>query len=655
MEGFAVFKRNDIVWKWPRDFYAVMVRYLSRSGAKAVVFDELFADPDIDRKGTDGAVTAGEFAAAMREAGNVVLGAQFLDSKNLTTRDNRPVHVNGPALPQPQALRSAERYVDAVLPIEAFQRAAAAIGATNYKEDKDGIFRRARPFYLYGGKGFPALGLAAFLVAKKVQGVELASDGRLRAGDTEIPLTRGDRFLVRWYGPGGPGGVFKYYSFSDVLQAWQKEQQKEGPNRKRKAAPSASNPPSASDSAPPPVFKDKVVIIGASAPGLFDFRNTPFTTTEPYPGMEIHATLLSNLLQKDFLTRAPSYVPIIAVFAFSTLISCLFLLGAGMQSVLLWVDLVAPEAALATAFAAAAAASYAIEGKARRQLRTMFSRYLSPVVIKEVLEKSDTVALGGQDLVATAFFSDIQGFTSTSEKMTPQELVAFLNQYFSLTTDVIFRHKGMLDKYIGDAIIAIFGAPLPLADHAALACSAALDLQRVLRAPPPGSIRQGSWKTRVGLNSGPMVVGNVGSAVHFGYTAIGDTVNLASRLEGANKNYGTGILISETTRKAIGDAFETRELDLLAVKGKGQALLVYELLGRAREVPAETLAWKRRFEDAVHWYRERAFEKALAAFEASRGARPDDAAAKLYIDRCREYIARAPAADWDGAYHAQSK
>ena len=665
-KSLDAFKKNGIVWKWPRDFYGVLVRYLKASGAKVIVFDELFADPDIDRKGTDGEVTDGEFAAAMREAGNVVLGAQFLEEKNLKTRDNAPVVPGSSDAAAAAVPGAAKSYVDAVLPIESFQKSAAFVGATNYDEDKDGIFRRARPFYLYRGHAFTNIAMAAFQVARKVDKFQLAPDGRLLAGDAAIPLGTRGRFLVRWYGPGGPNGVFRYYSFSDVLLSWQRGQR-----------PAKAGAAQASLPAPPSAFKDKVVIVGASAPGLFDFRSTPFTTLEPYPGMEIHATIVSNLLENDVVRRAPSWAPLAAVLAFSTLVCCLFLFGAGMQGVLLatglcalawsilaaalfaargvWLDLVAPLIALAMAFAAAAAASYQIEGKARRQLRTMFSRYLSPVVIKEVLEKSDTVELGGQDLVATAFFSDIKDFTGTSEKLTPQELVAFLNEYFSLTTEIVLRHKGMLDKYIGDAIMAIFGAPLPLKDHAILACSAALEIQRILERPPSGPGPQKSWKTRIGMTSGPMVVGNVGSADRLGYTAIGDTVNLASRLEGANKGYGTSIMISETTRREIGEAFETRELDLLAVKGKKNALLVYELLGKFGEVPAPALELKRRFEDGVHWYRERAFEKALSAFESSLAVKPEDAAARLYLDRCREYLQHPPATDWDGVYHATTK
>ena len=651
------FKRNGVVWKWPRDFYGALVRYLHKGGARAVAFDVLFSDPDIDRKGTDAEQTDGAFAAAMKEAGNVVLATQLSAGRSLIVGDN--------ALVRPPRLMlggaaGLEDYANAVLPIEPFQKSAFMVGAVNYSEDRDGILRRLPLFSEYRGKAIPHLGMAAYLTARWISAVEFAGARRLRAGADVIPLDPGGRFLICWYGRGGPRGAFKYYSFADVIASMLQDA------RGKKPAIAASE------------FKGKVVIVGASAAGLFDYRSTPFTTDERYPAMEAHATIASNLLQKDFLTRAPGALCLAAVFLFAAAVCCVFLFGsraywaillslacagawawlaqALFRSRLLWLDLVAPEASLALAFAVSAAASYVVEGRARRRLRTMFSRYLSPVIISEVLEKREEVELGGQEVTGTVFFSDIKDFTSLSEKMRPQEVVAFLNEYFTLITEVILQNNAMLDKYIGDAIMAVFGAPLPSKIHAERACAAALEVQRLLtRAPIALGPGGPAWTTRIGLNTGPMIVGNIGCRSRMDYTAIGDTVNLASRLEGANKIFGTRIVVSEETFKQSGGRFEARELDLIAVKGKRRAVVVYELLGVKGEVADELLTAKRFFEEGLRWYRERAFERAIFEFGKVLSGRPDDGPARLYVGRCKQFLSAPPPADWDGVYHSASK
>ncbi|MBI5244092.1 MAG: adenylate/guanylate cyclase domain-containing protein [Elusimicrobia bacterium] len=654
------FKRNEVVWKWPRDFYGALTSHLQRCGAKVIVFDELFSDPDIDRKGSDGAETDGAFAAAMKEAGSVVLAMQLSPEQTLITHENPLVKPPQLSLGPQEALNALRKYGEAVIPIEPFQRSALALGASNFTEDRDGIFRRVPLFFSYHGAAIPHLGMAAYLAAKGIRSAEFAGAGCIRSADGDIPLDPRGRFLVYWYGRGGPSGAFKYYSFAGVLRSMQE--------MARKIEPLI----------PASAFKDKVVIIGANAAGLFDYRSTPFTRDESYPGMEIHATIASNLLQKDFLRRAPGALTIAAIFLFAAAVCFLFLLGSRAHDVILvtlgcasawvalaellfrsqrlWLDVAAPEASLALAFAASAATSYALEGKERRKLKTMFSRYLSPVVISEVLEQREAVALGGQELVGTAFFSDLKDFTSTSEKMTPRDLVAFLNEYFSLTTDVILLKEGLLDKYIGDAIMAVFGAPLPSKTHAQQACAAALEIQRLLgstrisRGPSPSA-----QKTRIGINTGPMVVGNIGCPSRMDYTAIGDTVNLASRLEGANKNYGTEILIGETTFQEAGEHFETRELDRIAVKGKRCAVVVYELLGRKGSLPEALAAKKRLFKEGLGRYRNREFAGALSVFESVLAGEPGDGPSELYVRRCRKFLAEPPPADWDGVFHSESK
>jgi adenylate cyclase len=649
------FKRNGVVWNWPRDFYGALVQYLSRCGAKAVVFDLLFPDPDIDRKGSDGADTDAAFAAALREAGNVVLAAQMAERASLTSGNNALVRPGQVSLKG----KASEEFPNAVLPIESFQKGARLLGASNFKEDSDGICRRVPPLFSYKGAVIPNLGVAGYLAARGTTSLEIDGVTKLRAAGEDIPLDSNGKFLLTWYGRGGPNGAFKHYPFARVLRSMQMADQNKEPG------------------IPASAFRGKIVFVGASAAGLFDFKSTPFTVLEPYPGMEIHATIASNLLNKDFLVQAPRAVCWAVVFVFAAAVCSLFLLGARMAGAVaftlaaaaawpalalwlfrsrsVWLDVAAPECSLLLAFAASAAASYALEGRARRRLRETFGRYLSPVVVSEIIERREAVELGGQELIGTVFFSDIKGFTSISETLSPRELVAFLNGYFSSITEVILRNEAMLDKYIGDAIMAVFGAPLPLEGHEARACAAALEVQRILDRAGAGPGRGPVFQTRIGLNTGRMIVGNIGSPSRMDYTAIGDTVNLASRLEGTNKVFGTRIIISGSTHRGCGGLFEARELDLIAVKGKSDAVVIYELLGRKGEISEAQADLKRRFEEGLRRYRAREFALALSEFEGALGRHPEDAASRLFADRCRGFLKAPPGAGWDGVFHSTTK
>jgi len=660
-KSLEAFKRNNVVWKWPRDLYGALVRYLHRGGARLIVFDILFSDPDADRAGSDAEETDGAFAESMREAGNVVLAAHLGDREDLLERDNPLVRPN-PFRIEPSARQDRfPRFPSAVLPIPLFQRTAAALGPANYEGDPpDGVCRRLPLLALFREDVFPHLGMAAFLLARGEHTVAALPSGRLRVGDVDVPVDRSGRFLISWYGPGGPEGCFATYSVAALIASAVAEETGRTP-----LLPSSR-------------FRDKIVIVGASAAGLFDYRVTPFTAVQPYPAMEIYATVLSNLLQQDFLVRVRPWVPAAAVFLFSlgvcaaffrlrqlrVVVPLVFLAGAGWLGLCLalfrgcdrWLDLVAPELSLGISFMAAAAASYGMEGRERRRLRSVFSRYVSPAVVAEVLDRRETLELGGREVTATLFFSDLKDFTALSEVRSARDVVEMLNAYFTVATEQILNRQGLLDKYIGDAIMAMFGGLLPGAGHAAQACHAALDIQRALGASEAAA-RAGRppLVTRIGLHTGPVVAGNIGSPLRMEYTAIGDTVNLASRLEGANKLFATRILISEATERAAGGGFVTRELDRLRLKGKRTAVVCFELVGREGEVSPDTIRRIGLFLDGLRWYRDRAFEKALASFEALLSSEPGDGPAAVYRDRCRAFLASPPAPDWDGTHTLETK
>ena len=347
---------------------------------------------------------------------------------------------------------------------------------------------------------------------------------------------------------------------------------------------------------PPEQLEGKWVFVGATAPGLMDLKPSPLAPV--YPGVELHATLLDNLLQGDFFRDVPLWLQwlwtlmltsgIILLVLFANrlwlILSALVLfvlLHIGVVSALFswgWLTAtVLPAASLGLAFVLTAAFSYATEGRQKQAIRTMFSRYMSEEVISHLLEHPEKVRLGGERRRLTLFFSDLAGFTGFSEFLTPEELVHLLNEYLTAMTDIILEERGTVDKYEGDAIMAFWGAPLPMEDHALRACRAALRQQAALDELNRHFQEKGlpQLRCRIGLHTGQAVVGNLGSRKRFDYTVIGDTVNLASRLEGLNKFYGTAILASETTVQECRENIEFLELDRVAVKGRTTPVAVF--------------------------------------------------------------------------------
>ena len=288
----------------------------------------------------------------------------------------------------------------------------------------------------------------------------------------------------------------------------------------------------------------------------------------------------------------------------------------------------------------------------KRHVRQAFARYLSPEVVAEIMDKPHLLGLGGSRREMTAFFSDLAGFTGISERLSPEELVALLNRYLSRMTRVILKWGGYLDKYEGDAIMAFWGAPAMQPDHALRACLAALEQQEEVERFRREIAKEGlpPIHVRMGVNTGPMIVGNVGSEERLNYTVMGDAVNLASRLEGANKAFGSLIMISEVTYEQVRQSVEARELDLLRVKGKNLPIRVYELLSRAGELSETKASVRDRFLEGLEMYRARRFNEAEERFGAALTIDPDDGPSRIYVDRCRMFRAEPPPEDWDGVF-----
>jgi class 3 adenylate cyclase/CHASE2 domain-containing sensor protein len=396
-------------------------------------------------------------------------------------------------------------------------------------------------------------------------------------------------------------------------------------------------------------------------------------------GVEVHANALHNLLTGRYVqplggVRTLMLLVILAAMATALTFWRGVAVGAAVTGGLfmavlatawiafdapshLHIPIVAPTLALGFAFLGATSYVSIIEGRDKRAIRGAFSKYLSPVVVDSLVADPSRLKLGGEKRNLSILFSDLAGFTSLSESMEPEALLALLNEYLDDMADVVLSENGTLDKYIGDAIMALYGAPATIPDHAVRACRTALRMQRRL------DQLNGRWAElgrpelgmRIGINSGWPVVGNIGGEKRFDYTALGDDVNLAARLEPACKTYGVGILISGATREAAGAAIVVRELDLLAVYGKDRPVAIYELVALAGEELGHRAELIRQFERGIEAYRIRDFELAAQYFGAAEEIDPSDLPARLYRERCRDFMTNPPPADWDGVERRQIK
>ncbi len=573
------FSDNGVSWPWPRSFYGHILNYLHAQGAQNIVFDMLFSHPDADRSYADAAETDSIFALALERAPGSILGLALEEACiEKPLRGSYPFSFKD--------LLSEELDSCAEMPIPTLLLAARGAGHTNILPDLDGIFRRVEPFALVGSTLVPSLATATYTDHQGIDAVSYRKSG-WHVGEAEIPLTNNRFQLINWYGPGGPEGVFKYFPFSTVIQS-------------ASARLNGGTP-----SIPDGTFKDKIVIIGADAAGLRDLKATPLMKNCMHPGMEVWATVISNLRQGHFINTVPElllYVILIfmtyivllsfdrlrARIAFSIMFAQLLLYLA--LSYVLWgfstsIDLMLMPAFIGTSL------SYLIvisnEMRERLFLKKVFGPYVAPELMDLMYKTREVPALGGEQVSGSAFFSDLQGFTTFSEQLTPTDLVALLNEYLTSMTDTLMDHRGTLDKYEGDAIIAFFGAPVHDETHAIQAVHAAIHMQNGLAELRkkwagegdkwPDSIKQ--IQMRIGVNSGDMLVGNVGSEGRMNYTMMGDTVNVAARLESSAKQYGVLTQISEATALLMPGNIALRKLGATQLVGKTSPAVSYEVLG----------------------------------------------------------------------------
>jgi len=581
---------------WPREAWAPLIQYLSVGGARAIAFDFTFPDPDLRDPAGDSV-----FADAARGAGNVVQTLAFgtvLDTAQL--REQAALREDSAALARLRDFGYAVSgdsagggFQTVVHPFRELLDASRALGAINFTPDPvDGTARRSPLLWEFRGRLYPTLGLAAAMVAdsQRFAGGPLRRDaGALVFAGESIPLDAGT-LLINWRGPYREPGrrdhpeTYRIYPFAQILHSYQQVSAGETPE------------------VPLEAIRGKVVFVGASGAGLFEARANPFGPSDP--GVLIHATVADNLLTGEFLRRAPALANVAAVVLAAllaglavSLITAAWWSGAaglalaaayvGLTFALfgsgLWLDAATPTLGILLTFTGGMAVNYMTEGRKKRQIREMFSKYVAPEYVAQLAEDPSRLDLSGRRAELTILFSDIRGFTSISEKMSAHEVVEFLNEYLSEMAAIVKHSGGTLDKFIGDAVMAFWGEPVRHPDHAERAADCALAMRDATAAMAERWVAQGKPNIRIGIgiNTAEVVVGNIGSLEHkLDYTVIGDGVNLASRLEGQNKDFGTTIIVSEFALAKLGGKYDVRQLGDVKVKGKERPVAIYELLGK---------------------------------------------------------------------------
>jgi adenylate cyclase len=674
-------------WIWPRSKMAALVQKLSDAGAKVVSFDVGFLEPDeksvvrtieaIEKKlttlNTENRAYLQELkrisdndqllADVIAESKAKVVLGYFFQMEKLHSGDYdetllKSQRKNIQSSRYAQVKYSSEKALG--VPVIEAQVANANIttisqatpysGFFNMFPDRDGVVRWIPAVINYSDEMYAPLSLmtvSAFwdtqpLVVVAEYGIE-----KIQFGDLSIPTDELGRVMINYR---GDAQTFKHISVTDILN----------------------------DRVPEGDLKGKVVIVGATAIGIYDMRVTPFSSV--FPGVEIHANIVDSVLRGDFLYH-PSWAAIFDIFAImlAGILLGVVLPRAGVFTGVItvgvlffghiffcqylfsrqgWIlNMVYPLLVILSIYLSITVYRYLVESRQKRFIRSAFSTYLAPTVVQQLIDSPENLELGGEEREISAFFSDLQGFTSISEKLTPHELVELLNEFLTEMTNIILKREGTVDKFEGDAIIAFYGAPNALENHAETACLTCVDMQKRL-----GELRE-KWhqegkpelKMRIGLSTGPAVVGNMGSRNRMDYTMMGDTVNTAARLEGVNKIYGIFTLVCENTFKKASQRVWGREIDSINVVGKAEPVTVYQVLGYSEDIDETMLTMTGLYGDGLRLYRQQQWDDAIKKFDAALDISSDDGPSKEMRERCVSYKLEPPPQDWNGSYSMKTK
>ena len=595
-------------WPWPRIVHAELVDYLARGPAKVIAYDIDFAEADT-RVGfsfggstISGAESDKAMADSIKAAGSVILLADATFTGDAAGA--APLADAGYRLDVPGVTERKVVYP----PFDLIARSAAGLGHNLFVLDPDGPIRHIVPFVRNSHHAIPSLGMAAALRKSGIAPDAVRLDGTtLWVGDSAMPLewrdvgtsTGTESYLWGLIDFRGPAlladlksHTYPTYSFFDLLYSQEQILAGQKPD------------------IDPSVFKDKMVFVGTTASGLFDVFETPFSHGK-MPGSQIHAAVADQILSRRFVRPASTLVRFLTVIAaglviglaattvpagWATVGTVVYLSIAGAVATWLfsggyWLNVSQPILASAFALFGGVGYQYFVEGREKRKMKKLFGQYVSKDVYDQLVSNPALARLGGQRREMTVLFSDIRGFTTVSEKGTPEEIVHTLNEYFTKMVEIVFRHKGTVDKFVGDMVMALFGAPLddPLnAEHAIDAALEMLDALHTLNLQWEAEGRP-KLDIGIGINTGPMIAGNIGSDAIMSYTVIGDSVNLGSRLESLNKQYATRIIISEFTKSRLTKAYDLKPLGDVVVKGKSKAVTIFEVLTKTDPLaPAAT-------------------------------------------------------------------
>lgn len=597
---------------WTRTEYARLLKQTSAAGAKAVLFDAFF--PEHESARADRA-----FAEAAKKAGNVVLATSF-------------------------NFDSSFRIISRIRSIAEIERAASGVGHINFLPDGDGVNRRSRLLIEQDGQFIPSLGLMGAMAALGEKTFEPDVFDIVLGSQRHIPVSAD---YSMWINFTGPPKIYPHFSFADVAQG--------------RVAPA--------------LLKGKILFVGATAMGVYDMRVTPFDGNTP--GVEVHATIADNIISERFVRQTGlealldiTFIVLLGSVAYF-LTTRLRLYTALPATVLLasayvwlsytfflqghWVSMIYPPVAAFAALLVGESFRFLVLERSARKMRAMFSSYLSDKLVARLEKDPEAAKLGGDSKEVTVLFTDIKGFTSYSEGHTPQEVVARLNEYLGEMVQVIESFDGTVDKFIGDGIMAYWGAPLEQPDHAELAIACIRAMKQKMKELRVKWDKEGiePFYIRGGLQSGDVVAGNVGcEGKKMEYTVIGDTVNQAARLEGTAKYYEVTFLVGENTYEKTATTSRYRELDRIRVVGKQNPVRIYELSGFTAGMDDAAID---EFNAALVLYRERKWAEARSCFELILQRVPNDKPCKIYVERCEFFMKNPPPENWDGVFNRREK
>ncbi|NQU27309.1 MAG: CHASE2 domain-containing protein [Candidatus Marinimicrobia bacterium] len=682
---------------WPHAYHGQLIDVVTSGNPKAILFDIIFDAENsfnfdlVNALVSENPPATEDLSAATEQflisndparfvestaASNKAYHALVFEAADTSTflypMDSEPEgyayeqHILDLPIEQAQHLPRADRIGNTHLELlSAAQRA----GSANFPQDEDGIIRRAPTAIFFEGPQhvYPSLVMAAAMDILDVpaDGFSYDFDKLIltltnRTGEIvrELPIDAQGRVFVNYY------GFFKTFYYLPYMYCFDPEM------------------------LPPEYWQDRVAIVGSSLPGLMDLRNTP--VQETFAGVEIHATVMHSILNDEFIRlvskQANFWVIVITCLLVGILVSLIiaqpilamlvpvfvlvgwiiFAYSRFLVDLAVW-EIVRPILAVGTTYLGVFLYNFLVSEKDKRFLKSTFSTYISPELIDQMYESKQEPKLGGDAGYHTAFFSDIQSFSSFSEVLEPTKMVSLMNEYLTEMTTVLLNRQGTLDKYIGDSIVAFYGSPMPVEDHEYQACMTALEMEQEL------AVLRAKWKSeegwpeivhnmqhRIGLGSGDIVTGNMGSTMRMNYTMMGDTVNIASRLEASAKQYGVYIQVLDTTYAAVKDRFEWRFLDYVRVKGKNVPVKVYELLSKKDKLDPNLAAAVAAFHEGQALYLDQDWKKAIKVFKAAEaleimfpGRNTNPSA--IYISRCEHLKKSPPGKDWDGTWTLTSK